>query len=184
LRVVYLMNEWGSLHPSAILNYVPHRVERRALALFLCGDFPLARIDANWFCRGSLLGNEKRNCLHCANLDAPKHVLDSEEHMPFGSPRFATLRCRRLSSRAREKGIAFSSEDSAGSFRAVFTSRSPKLWRRFAWLLARIYSVRRRSWDNYNKARQQAACQRQMIRNRAPRTAKVPHGKKTTPTGK
>ena len=172
MRVVSLMNEWRSVHPSAILNYIPHRAERRALALFLCGDFPLARIDANC---------EKRNCLHCVQLASPIHALDSEEHMISDCPRFTKQRGKSINALDDEDRVALSSQPSERKFRFLLTSSNPKLWRRFAWMLARILALRRKAWEQYNQAHRQEACQRQKLRNRAPRKTKIVNSKKPVP---
>ena len=155
-----------------ILDQVPHRAQRRALVLFLCGEFPLARIDANWFCSGPLQPSEKRNCLHCALLSPPVNVQDSDEHMIFECPRFQKQRKQFIAGLDEKSQGILSTGSLETKFIHILTNRNPKIWRRSAWMLERVYAIRIKGWEQYEKTRLQAAAQRRRIRNRAPRQSK------------
>ena len=154
------------------VDQVPHRVQRRALVLFLCSEFPLARIDAKWFGRGPLQTSEKRNCLHCAFLSPPVNVQDSEEHMIFECPRFQKQRKQFIAGLDEKSHGILSTGSLETKFKHILTNRNPKIWRRFAWMLERVYAIRIKGWEQYKQTRLQAAAQRQRIRNRAPGQSK------------
>ena len=144
------------------------------MALFLCGEFPLARIDANWFCRAPLPDAEKRNCRHCATLSPPTKVMDTEEHMLSQCPRFLKHREEILNALEEESKAALIAGTPIASLKYILTCKKPQVWRRFAWMLANIYAIRRKGWTQYQQTRLDRARTRQRIRNRAPRLPKHP----------
>lgn len=122
-------NNWECVHPTVILAVIPHRAQRRAFTLLFCGEFPMARIDANWFCRGppSIIREKKLLTLH----------------PPHPAPRcnghrraYVILFCTLVLSR-RDKFLEGFGEDAIlhtgspeSNFRYILTSHDPSVWRR------------------------------------------------------
>ena len=114
---------------------------------------------------------ESKLCLHCASMSPPVKTMDNEEHMIFECPRFNAQRKKFLESVTTEERLRLAHGTPTIKLQQILTSRDPTTWRLFAWMLSRIFAIRRRGWETYQREKLLTTQDRQKKRNRAPRRA-------------
>ena len=114
---------------------------------------------------------ESKLCLHCASMSPPVKTMDNEEHMIFECPRFDAQRKKFLEAVTAEERSRLAHGTPTIKLQQILTSRDPTTWRLFAWMLSRIFAIRRRGWETRQKEKLKTVQGRQEKRNRAPRRA-------------
>lgn len=91
--------------------------------------------------------------------------------MIFECLRFNVYRKKFLDSITPEERFRLADGAPTRKLQQMLTSRNPETWRLFSWILSRIYAIRRRGWEAYQKEKLMAARDRQEKRYRVPRRA-------------
>ena len=92
-------------------------------------------------------------------------------HLDQLLPRFDAQRKKFLESVTTEERLRLAHGTPTIKLQQILTSRDPTTWRLFAWMLSRIFAIRRRGWETYQREKLLTTQDRQKKRNRAPRRA-------------
>ena len=92
-------------------------------------------------------------------------------HLDQLLPRFDAQRKKFLESVTTEERLRLAHGTPTIKLQQILTSRDPTTSRLFAWMLSRIFAIRRRGWETYQREKLLTTQDRQKKRNRASRRA-------------